>query len=143
MRYLIVLLLTGLTAGCGSLKEKGLPSEQIITTFDSGTHSTGRAVNELTDSFTAFGSKRLDGAKVQLQVKEGAKLRRYAEKILLDSRRAVNFTQVSANPDYIVTASFVELTPDVFDWRMSLASANSPGTVLWRHSVKVDTYKID
>lgn len=132
-----------LMAGCDSFQKKPPPDAEIVTSFDAGTCSTGKAVDDFTDSLVAFAKGRLEGARVQLKVEEGRQLKRYAEKILLNTRRAVDFQQADANPDYVVTARFTELTPDVFNWQMSLARSASPGTPLWRHSVKVDTYKID
>jgi|GEM_PF-5774338 hypothetical protein len=143
MKYFIVLLTAMLLTGCDVFRKAPEKEIEVITTFDAGTSSTGKAVNDFTASLSAFAKGRLEGAKVQLKIEEGRELKRYAEKILLNTRGSVNFTQTNTAPDYIVTARFSEITPDVYNWQMSMARAASPQAPVWRYSAKVDTYKLD
>lgn len=142
MRYFFALSLVLVLTGCDSFSKREIPKSEIITTFDPNTRSTNGAVNELANSLTSAGL-RLEGSRIQLKVTEGSKLKRYAEKILFAAQRTVNFEIVSSKPHYIMTARFVEITPDVYNWEVSVASAGAPQAVLWRQSVKVDTYKMD
>ncbi len=131
-----------LLTGCDNLT-KTSTSNTIVTSYDANVRSTAQAVEEMSDSLTAFGGSRLNGAKIQLKVIRGGGLKSYAEKALRDARPNLNFQQVKSNPTYIVTADFNEISPDAFDWKMSLAPAASPQNTLWSKSVRVYTLKAD
>ncbi len=131
-----------LLTGCDNLK-KTSTSNTIVTSYDANVRSTAQAVEEMSDSLTAFGQSSLNGAKIQLQVTRGGGLKSYAEKALRDARPNLNYQLVKSNPTFVVVADFNEISPDAFDWKMTLAPASSPQRILWSKSVRVYTLKAD
>lgn len=125
-------------AGCQCFLPGKPPEGNIVNSYDPAPRSVAAAVNELSNSLTAFGLTRLNGKTVQPVIHGGAEVKSNTERVLRTSRNIVRFGLAALDPDYILNSAWTEISPGLFRWEMNLAARTAPEEILWRQAVTVD-----